>query len=359
MALTLSFFVTTKGFRGLELYLGWILLACTFGLSIGLEAQFKLISFKRSIGSKYVFFGLVFLLLSVYVAVPGSIWWGLGNWKGALNQAVWMTPFLLLYLINTTERVYFWLIPLWVVHALVISIKALDGHYFRQAGLLDSSNPAGAFLALGCIYLLTLERRGKVLLLVPLLVLGILVTGSRSALVVLGLVGFGILIWRIRARLWMESLYVAGLYIVGVLVSGLGGKYLSFRLGSKEEFWLSGILRIGYEDLLIRWELTSIPSILPQGITHSWGLHSLPLRVSVEFGILAALVWIGITLYSLYLKPRFTVSWWILLVIAVLAISEYSIWLGPLAAIWWVTIGLRVKGRNINTDREIRSNECN
>ena len=42
-----------------------------------------------------------------------------------------------------------------------------------------------------------------------------------------------------------------------------------------------------------------LASFLPTGIAEHPGLHPVPLRIAVENGILAALVWIGVTGYAL------------------------------------------------------------
>ena len=57
-ALAVTFFLVTVGYRGSELYLGWTFLGIAFGIS------------KRSIGNKWIFGGLVFLLLSHALSVP-------------------------------------------------------------------------------------------------------------------------------------------------------------------------------------------------------------------------------------------------------------------------------------------------
>ena len=320
IGLAVTFFIITKGFRGTELGVGWVLLGIGFILS------------KKSIKNKLVFGGLLFLLGSVYLAVPGSLWWGKGNWEVTLYHAVWMSPFLLLYLINIQERIYFWLIPLLVLHSIVIISQ---GTFSRSIGLLDNPNPAGALLTIGAVFLLQTKYRW----LVPLVLLGLLFTGSRSALialVVVVLVMYGVQFIRDK-KVPIKPLLILTfgvIFLVGFLDAG-------GQLGRSSQAWTWSMIETGLDDFIIRLRVTDIPSIVPQGITHSWGLHSLVERVSVEFGILAAVVWIGITFYGLWRKPWFNKSWWILFTIALLSVSEYSIWLGPLAALWWLTISVR------------------
>ena len=171
IGLAVSFFLTTKGFRGTELILGWLILGIGFGLG------------KKSIGNRYIFVGLLFLLGSLYLAVPGSIWWGRGYWEITLYHTIWMTPFILLYLVNLSSKVYFWLLPVVLIHG-VVSIVQYFMTNTRTLGILDNANPAGALLAIGTVILL--YSRFRWLVLVPFI--GVIFSGSRSAFLTLVIV---------------------------------------------------------------------------------------------------------------------------------------------------------------------------
>ena len=327
-ALAITFFLVTRGFRGDELYLGWIFLGLAFGLS------------KRSIGNKYIFGGLVFLLLSHVLSIPGSIWWGRGYWELTLYHTVWMIPFILLYLINTSEKVYLWLIPILTLHsAFIVLEKFINfGVTDKRIGLLDNANPAAALLTIGIVFLLNTRFR----YLTPLLVIALFLNGQRSGFASLVIMLGIITIVTLVRKQWTILVPI-------VLVIGLGlGLIIVSDYEQKASIWSGNTLEIGLNDLVIRWEMTDIPSIFPKGVTHSYGLHALVQRIAVELGILAAIVWVSITAYSLLQKPWFNSSWWILLTIIVLSVTEYSVWLGPLAAIWWITIGLRIKNNVSN-----------
>jgi len=327
-ALAITFFLVTRGFRGDELYLGWIFLGLAFGLS------------KRSIGNKWIFGGLVFLLLSHALSVPGSIWWGRGHWEMTLYHTVWITPFILLYLINTSEKVYLWLIPILVLHSSFIILEKLINNFGvtdSRLGLLDSANPSAALLTIGTVFLLNSKFRW----IVPLLVVALFLNGQRSGLGTLAImVGIITLVTVVRKQ-WIILLST-------LLVIGIGlGIIMGSDYGDKASIWSGETLERGIEDLKTRWEVTDTPSLFPKGLTHSYGLHALVQRIAVELGILAAIVWIGITIYSLLQKPWFNTSWWVLLTIVIISITEYSVWLGILSAIWWITIGLRIKDRKV------------
>ena len=328
-ALAITFFLLTIGFRGNELYLGWILLGIAFGLS------------KRSIGNKWVFGGLVFLLLSHALSVPGSIWWGRGHWEVTLYHTVWITPFILLYLINTSEKVYLWLIPILTLHsAFIVLEKFINfGVTDRRIGLLDNANPAASLLTIGVVFLLHTKFRW----ITPLLVVALFFNGQRS-----GLTSLAIMIGIITAVTLVRKQWTI-LFTIVLVIGVSSSIILGTSYGQETRgLWTGPTLETGLNDLVIRWEMTDTPSILPKGVTHSYGLHALVQRIAVELGILAAIVWVSITAYSLLQKPWFNSSWWILLTIIVLSVTEYSVWLGPLAAIWWITIGLRIKTNDSN-----------
>jgi hypothetical protein len=328
-ALAITFFLVTVGFRGSELYLGWIFLGLAFGIS------------KRSIGNKWIFGGLVFLLLSHALSVPGSIWWGRGHWEVTLYHTVWITPFILLYLINTSEKVYLWLIPILVLHSSFIIVEKLVNNFGvtdSRIGLLDNANPSAALLTIGTIFLLNTKFRW----ITPLLVTALFLNGQRSGLGTLAIMIGIIIIVTLVKKEWDVLLAI-------VLVVGVGlGIIIGSDYGNKASIWSDSTLKGGLGDLLIRWEVTDTPSIFPKGVTHSYGLHALVQRIAVELGILAAIVWVSITVYSLLQKPWFNISWWVLLTIIIISIAEYSVWLGVLSAIWWVTIGLRIKNDSTN-----------
>lgn len=324
-ALAVTFFLVTRGFRGHELYLGWAFLGIAFGLS------------RKSIGNKWVFTGLLFLLGSQALAIPGSIWWGRGYWEMTLYHTVWIIPFILLYLLNVGEKVYLWLIPILLLHSSFIILENLVNNFGvtdSRIGLLDNANPSAALLTIGIVFLLNTKFRG----ITPLLVVALFLNGQRSGLGSLAIMITILTLVSLVKRQWAVLLGI--LIVVGVGLSIL----ISSDYGDKASVWSGNTLDRGLDDIGIRWESTDLPSIWPKGLTHSKGLHALVQRIAVELGIFAAIVWTIITAYSLLQKPWFNLSWWTLLSMVVISITEYSMFLGPLAALWWLTIGLRIKG---------------
>ncbi len=318
----------THGFRGVELGLGWIFL----GLAVGLG--------KRDIGPRLAYGSIIILLVSVVLAIPGSLIWDEGETGVTAYNVGWILPFGLLYLICNKESILEWIIPLLGLHSLVIIYEGIT-ETGRQSGLLDNANPAGALLTIGSVYLLTTKYRW----LTPLTIVGIFYSGSRSAVlalvIVLCIMG---VVWIFkRYKIHWKPLIVSLLILVPILGFNVGK--IGDNLPRGSSLWSTSLVTVGVEDYQKRLRLTEAPSVIPKGITHSWGLHSLPERVAVEFGIIAGIVWIFVSIYGLTRKPLLNGSWWMLLTILVLSLSEYSIWLGPLAALWWMSLGIRVKGK--------------
>ncbi len=333
VGLSVTFLIMTHGFRGTELGLGWVFL----GLAVGLG--------KRVVGPRIVFIPILLLLLSVILAVPGSILWEDRFTRPTFAHMIWILPFLGLYLIANKEALLQWIIPLLALQSFVVILEGLqEREAFRQQGLLDNPNPAGALLAIGTVYLLTTRFRW----LAPFTILGLQFTGSRSALValILVLVIMGIVWIFKRYKMHWGPIIVTVLLLIPILGLNIGGAGSQFKRGAQP--WTIDMITKGISDYSLRLELTQSPSFIPKGITHSWGLHSLPERLSVEFGIIAGICWTFVTIYGLFIRPYFNGSWWILLTIIILSLSEYSVWLGPLAALWWLTLGIRVKGNKLD-----------
>ncbi len=318
----------THGFRGVELGLGWIFL----GLAVGIG--------HRNIGPKIVWIPLVILLLSVLAAIPGSMLLGRGLTGITVYNVVWILPFGLLYLVCNKESILEWIIPLLGLHTMVLIFEGITERS-KQSGLLDNANPAGSLLVIGSVYLLTTKYRW----LAPFTMVGLFFTGSRAAVLGLGIVItiMGVIWLYKRYKVYWKPVILGGVLIVVLLGFNLGGVEGNLPRGAN--LWSMSVITTGITDYQKRIKLTDTPSFIPKGITTSWGLHSLPERISVEFGILAGIAWVFLTIYALTRRPLFNGSWWILFTIVVLAFSEYSMWLGPLAALWWMTLGIRVKGK--------------
>jgi len=316
LALGSFLIIITHGYRGIELGLGIVALAVGFSFS------------EKSVGNKRIFVCLILLLLLSYTAVGTTILWGTGKWIETLSIAVWMTPLILLYVSKVNERIFLWWIPLLILHSATLIVEGLVLGEYRPSGLLDNPNPASAILIIGVIVLL----KSKYQWWSPLLIVSGLITGSRSSLITMVSV---VTLLVLTKTVKVYKPVVVGLGVIVILISlSIGEINNGLRI--------NGLDRIT-EDLKSRWEVKEIPSIYPRGYTYSEGSHNIPLRIAGQIGIPATLMWIGVTLFCLYKKPRLTIPWWILATLSLLSITEYHTWLGPLAPVWWIVIKIRTE----------------
>jgi len=322
-----------KSFASNWLAVGWLALFAGCFLS------------PMSLKPRLVFFGLVVLLASHALAIPGSIIWGSGNWELTAGVVFWMGPSLLLYVSDGTRYVFAWLVPVWIVHAALIIWAGFTGWRLAEgevvpaqlspSGISHNPNIAAGFLVLGIVYLLT--RRGYIRLLATPLLVALLFTGSRWGLLVCGMVIIGLIINRTVSWQWVAGLVLAGIVAVGVVGAVTPANYMLAGYSS-----VGAVIEPAGGDVLARLAVPHLPSILPKGVAENAGLHNVPLRIAVESGIIAALLWVGITGMAL-VGQRHTVGWWLLLAILLLSMLDYYTWMGHLGGFWWLLIGLLVK----------------
>jgi len=104
------------------------------------------------------------------------------------------------------------------------------------------------------------------------------------------------------------------------------------------------------------------------------GLHNVPLRIAVENGIIAAIIWLGVTGKALLPIRRLNLggkrgvrhihndngketavrglqgdsqAWWLLLGVVLLSLLDYYMWMGHLGGFWWLLVGLRLGGGRV------------
>ncbi len=321
-------------------------LAISWGALLG-----GLILTSHGWGSKAVAASLVTLLALVFLAVPGSLLIGNGNWVLTLGVALWMAPAVGFYWADLDSRVFAWLVPVWMIHTGLVASQAFTswayvphvddaGVFVRgvaPSGISLNQNLGAGFLVLGIVYLLTLNTRWRWLA-VPLMV-ALPLTGSRWAVIVLAVLIAGMLASH-RAR-WGPVILALAIGISGVLllprlsatVALAGFDSMGSLLAPFSDGQLSGRLAVPH-----------IPSILPRGVAEYPGLHNVPLRIAVENGIVAAALWVGVTGWALARAPRLDVAWWMLLALGLLSLLDYYSWMGHLGGFWWLLVGMRLKG---------------
>ncbi len=314
------------------------------------------------------------LLVCHALAIPGSLLWGDGHWEATTAIVLWMAPSLMILSAGTTG-VLPWLVPAWLVHAALIlysgptSWSAAGGVLVSNgggSGLSHNPNLAAGFLCLGIVYLMTTRFRWLVIPLIPAL----LFTGSRWGLAVTAAVLVAMVVSRtISFKPLGAAILICAAVVVGVaLFSPLG-----YRASTLDSF--AAVVHTVNGEVQARMAVPHIPSILPHGVAAHPGLHNVPLRIAVESGILAALVWLGITGWALWprggVKPegfrgnhqpegnnaamvlsersdRFGASWWMLLALALLSLLDYYTWMGHLGGFWWLLVGMLIKRERLD-----------
>ena len=331
---------------------------------------------------------LVFLLVLHALAIPGSLFWGSGNWELTAGVVIWMAPALLLYLAGS-RQVFAWLTPVFLIHAFLVIYQGFTNwHVSRNMvgnelhetlvregsaqGLANNPNIAAGFLSIGIIYVMT----GRHKWLAPPLVMALLFTGSRWALVVTAAVVLALLLTRTIS--WKA---VVGALAGVVLAVGLIGALTPFGYTVAGYDSAGGAFRAAERHVNGRLAIPHIPSFLPSGVAEHPGLHNVPLRIAVESGVAAAILWVGVTGWALFMGWRGKVvtavvgkmngvnptserpprtplwpsqwhrgglrtlqpAWWLLLTLVLLSMLDYYAWMGHLGGFWWLLVGLLAK----------------
>jgi len=377
LALYLISNLLLRSFTDVWLFIGWASL-CS-GIILG----------GCSMGPKRALYALIALLVFHALAIPGSILLGSGNWELTAGVLLWMAPALLLYLAKNAERVFIWLVPAFVIHAGLIIwqgvtdwgvVGEITKWYGSPVGLSNNSNIAAGFLAVGVVYLLTTPLKW---LSVPLLV-ALLFTESRWGLIVMAAVLLAMMMSRTIS--WRPLAATCAVVLTSVMFLGLFTP-LGYTVAGINSF--AGVTHAITADVGVRLAVPHIPSFLPGGVAEHPGLHNVPLRIAVENGILAAMVWLFITGWAL-ISPigrvqRFITQdgqhrgpnsdnydrpsernpngiipvipddmpdvppqqknghGWVLLTLVLLSVLDYYTWMGHLGGFWWLLIGLLLK----------------
>lgn len=238
------------------------------------------------------------------------------------------------------KPVLYWLIPVWYLQAVMMAWQWFTGPFGERAvGFSGNANAGSSFLLLGAIFLATHPRLKW--LAVPLLV-AIPFSGSRWTLLV------GIAIF----TLMFVSRHVAWKYIaVGImtafalLMSAQHSELqVALRVGeSPKQTFTNGETHAIYRLTPPRATLTTVKTVIPQGFIDS-NLHNVPMRMTVETGILSALAWIAVGIVGLACAPR-GYKWWMMLAVYLLSAMYYFTWVGPLGAFWWL-LASQLKSRD-------------
>ena len=210
-------------------------------------------------------------------------------------------------------------------------------------------------------------RRAGIALLALFVLLGVALTGSRTALVALGMVAVWGVLDRNLERSTRAALIAAPLLAFAMItaISRIGHVDVNARAGAdvtayRADTWSNALSLIkaqpwtgvGWGQFNFAWTLTPFAS-RPAGIVDN--AHDLPLQLAVELGIPAAALVFGLLLWSVW-RPGWRVrrrpgeagtmarsALMIVLVIGMHSLLEYPLWyaylLLPAAWVWGVLLG--------------------
>lgn len=305
---------------------GWLVLGLTLAYSIYTHHLRPLLS--------WTFLGMVGIILSSYLAVIGTIFWGSGNWVIMLALTMLITPMPIFYLVRSSPRTLAYIIPGALLNSGVILYQGLVQGMVRSQGLGTNPNPSAGFLVLAAVYLLTTRYKW---LAVPL-VAAIPLTGSRSAVLI-----FLALLIAMTATRRLKPLF-SGILLLFLGIPALySPQMVSDRVHVGSFPYAENLkpLEVVQRDVLARWEMLRLPHLLPKGDVGGKGPpHLVPLRIAVELGLVAALIWIILTSHHLWKSRKAPVVFWSLLTVVGLGVLDHYTWIGSLSWSWWMVLGL-------------------
>jgi hypothetical protein len=294
----------------------------------------------------WVLGALIFLQISQLIAIPGAAIWGNGNWVLTAGVVLWSLPMLLVYLV-ANKCVYGFLGTFAVIHALFIFIQEFTGHHLVVGtgwvgipnGFSHNANIAAGLLVLSIPFAVTGRWRWY---LIPFLT-AVIFTGSRWAFIVSSIMVMAMGYKDVISIRWI--LVALGSLLIGIAVMDI---FTQTRAAVTD---LTNIENspIMLSQLEVRLAIPDWPNILPYGIAETDGLHNVPMRMAAEWGIISAVIWIGLTIWGLC-RERFSPAWWLMVAILLISLLDHYTWRPHLMGYWFVALGiLAVRPLKINT----------
>ena len=301
---------------------------------------------RKDQGPAVAWLGIWFIVASTLAAIPGTLIWGDDKLPATLILALSTLPLVAYYVIHGAERVVAWLVPLFLIEAGVVLVQGLVLRSIRPAGLAENPNVAAGFLALGAVYLLSGRHKW---LSIPMMA-ALPFTGARFVLVIMvAMIGLMLIRRYVPSRLVATT----AMTVAVVVVLGWDAVAAGFRLDDggftrgDGTVVQSGVASRIISDLKHRLPIIRIPTLAPRGHTDdgfpSETPHNVPLRMSIETGILSGAVWLLLTGWALLRRPRYDAAWWMLLALAMMAQLYYWPWIGPIGAFWFLLVGWRTR----------------
>jgi len=278
------------------------------------------------------------LVVSHMAAIPGSIWFGTGNWILTASAVYWLLPAMVIFLI-ADDGVFRWLIWIAVIHAGCIlfngmwfsGVMGYTSGEVNKGGLTFNPNVAAGLLIIGIGLVFWTGRHWWAVL--PMIT-AVIFTGSRAAFSVLVIVFVSSLIT--GQFTWRSSIGMVVFIIIAVAVYGLLHQQ-SQVADYPAMFSMTPDLVIN--DINVRWTVPAWPDLYPHGVVEHLGLHNVPLRMAREAGIIAGAVWLVLSVWALT-RDRWTPAWWLMVVILLLSILDHYTWRVHLGSLWFLAAGL-------------------
>jgi hypothetical protein len=253
-----------------------------------------------------------------------------------------------LLFVKNIDKIFYAMIPVCYVQALFMIWQWFTeplGH--RASGFALNANAGSTVLLLGAIFIST---NPKLRWLAVPLVVAIPFSGSRWVLIV-GTLVFGLM---------FLSKHVKWRYIlVGIMVSFavlFGFQHDQIRAVYRATQSPIGTVEAGEAHAKYRLAAPvpiTAALLIPQGFIDS-NLHNVPLRMSVETGLLSGLAWLAVGAMVLYRRPRYDYAWWMMLAVCLLSIMYYHTWIGPTGVFWWLLVSKLMSNTLDNPKQALR-----
>jgi hypothetical protein len=279
------------------------------------------------------------IVASAFIAIPISLLIEDRSTPATMFLAMATALLFPLIWVTNIEKIFYALIPGWFLQASVITWQWFVEGASRTGGIAENENAGSAFLLMGAIFLGTHNRLKW--LAIPLL-MAMPFSGSRWVLIVVIII-FGLLFLskHLQWRYLLIGMALSFAALIGFQHAQLGEAY---RINSSIKNDIQ--YRANSNEANFDW----VSIWIPRGF-HDTNLHSLPLRMVDETGLISALAWLAVGALIFYRKPRYSWAWWSMAAICLLSVMYYHVWVGPLGMFWWLLVA-KLKGDGVPEAKE-------
>jgi hypothetical protein len=327
VGVAITLFIAAHGGLGYGLYYAGGLLLCAAVL------------WSNQAGARRYWVPLALFTSLVIIGCLGSVSWGMGYPYQSIIAVGWAVLCLILYMVRTTPNVWLWLMPGLFLHAALVAYQGLIDPTIRAVGLAQNPNVAGGLLAIGIVYLIASKRW---LWALPLFA-ALPFPGARLAVcVVFAILPIMVLF---RVTTWHAAMVSLAVFLAAMALTPTVGTdriVATVRAPSPVVATTSEVLDEAVMRLMPAPTRGTLVGILPQGYAGDIGLHSAPLRLLVELGIIGLGGWVWLSCSALW-KRRQTATWWTMLTMSGLSTLDYYTIMLPLSALWVLGVSLQVK----------------